>query len=82
MSWVGVVAGGQGTISTSALQHPPQETDTCRPWGQDLAEVPLQPSKAAWPPSRPGDPTPSPPSASAHVEAVGAELQDGGLGAS
>lgn len=57
-----------------------KETDSCRrPWGRTFLGMPLQQSQAAGlahPPGR-GDPCPSPPSASAHVE-----LQDGGLGAS
>ena len=51
-----------------------KETDTCRrPRGQDVAEdvAPAEPGRwLAHPPGR-GDPCPSPPSASAHVEAVG-----------
>lgn len=56
----------------------PKETDSCRrPWGRTFLRMPLQQSQAvglAHPPGR-GDPCPSPPSASAHVE-----LQDGALG--
>lgn len=53
-----------------------KETDTCRrPRGQDVAEdaAPAEPGRRlAHPPGR-GDPRPSPPSASAHVEAVGGQ---------
>lgn len=72
-SWVGVVAGGQGLpILISALQHPLRRQTPADPGGRTLLRVPLQQSQAAaWPPSGRGDPRPSPPSASAHVEAVG-----------
>ena len=71
--WVGVVAGGQGLpILTSALQHLVRSQTPADPGGTMLLRVPLQQSQAAaWPPSGGGDPHPSPPSTSAHVEAVG-----------